>query len=216
MHDRQIKKEFWFLLILIVVIAGLIVGIVATKIKEDTPKDTDVSTDIDIQETDYDGKLLDMARIPNFLTHFGEAKVDLSQSAKARFMLIEYATTEIYQVSYDYVDDGYLLRYEKLEDFKNEYEKIFGDFYDFNADLKEHSQEFYDCASVFGEGNYCFKSYFSGDELIFEYMNEPKVNGKDGGYILEGIVDVYINLEKTTKKYRLEYENYYLKNLVVD
>lgn len=221
MDEKKLKKEIWILVSLIIVIAGLIIGIVATKMNNDFSKqDEETSTEVtedDKKKFTEVAKIIDLARVPNFLTSLGQEKVNLKESAKARFLLVEQAILEgSANIDYDFTKDGYILRYEKLEDFRKKYEQTFGEWFDFEADLAENKDEFYDCAEKYGEGNYCFKNYFMSDKLIFESLNEQKIENEKGNYVITGIVDVLINLEKTQKQCKIEFEDYYLKNLIVE
>lgn len=223
MDEKRTKKQIWLLVALVVVIAGLIIAIVAIKMNDDFAKTEDEDTsDIEITEDDKKkfsevAKIVDLARIPSFLTSFGQEKVDLAESAKGRFLFIEQAVLEgSNNVSYDFVADGYLLRYEKLADFRKKYEQTFGEWFDFEADLAKNKDEFYDCAEKYGEDYYCFKNYFAGEDLIFEELGTSNIEGEKGNYVLTGKVNTLVKLEAAEKQYKIEFENYFLKNLTVE
>lgn len=229
MDEKKLKKEIWILAILILVIAGLIIAIVATKMDNDLggnggSSDTGGSKDEDekLPETPETikkevAKVVDLARIPSFLTIFGQEKVNLAESAEARFKFIEYVVLDgSEEVDYSFTDDGYIIRYKKLEDFKNDYKQTYGEKYDFEADLNANLDDFYDCAEKYGEDYYCFKNYFVGEDLVFEELGDSIINGEKGNYNLTGKVKVFIKLEEVEKQYEIEFENYFLKNLIIE
>lgn len=154
-------------------------------------------------------------RTNTFMTTENNEKVKLSESAEQRLNFVIYAYSM--HVQHDYKGEQGSFAYISLPDLKSDYEALYGENYNFDADYGSASASITEkCPTNITDNSIiCIK-----DTIDFSYsysFDSPTINGQGNSYKMTGIyqkIDNNDNDNIDNLKYFFEFKNSHLLEFI--